>query len=200
MRSNHHHHRFKLPKDRVIHFAEPTGRCFICGKPALHRVTEVDVPGPPVVSVDFCGFHFTRIFKMPANRFPKQIKKVLAQVTKEADFPVRAFCLRRHMNVPLKFVGQRLVSHYITLPTYDLFFALYANLKGEKCVSIARVLSKSVAINIVQTMVDENFISAAKVALREQEMVMDFPEDDKYEVLGACTKFFELCGEELPEK
>jgi hypothetical protein len=188
------HPRMTLDPKRVQHFKNHGRTCFICGLPAEHSVAEWPNQSD-LFQLFLCTAHFARMFKMPANRFEKKKKAKVVTVQKK----VREFTLRRHMDIPLKFVGERLVSRHFRCTEANWFLAFYKTATGTQVVSVARVFSKSMAFNIVlevnkQDHRVKDFVEATKTAFRAHEEISKYDETALLEIMPQVTRFFEDCA------
>jgi len=145
--------RVKMPKTRVYHYNIDIDECHICGKAARHAIVRVDKHGKLRPShqrlLYLCTKHLTQMFKLPANRHPKMVKKFVAPKLEK----VRDFALRQHMDTPYYFRGERELFHDMRLGGAHVFFALYRKEDTKDgsnlVISMATVFDKKNAINLV---------------------------------------------------
>ena len=145
--------RVRVPKTRVFHYNIDIDECHICGKAARHAIVRVDKNGKLRPShqrlLYLCTKHLTQMFKLPANRHAKMVKKHEVKKVEK----IRDFALRQHMDTPYYFRGEREMFHDLKLGIGHVYFALYRKEDtkdgSDLVISMALVFDKKHAINLI---------------------------------------------------
>jgi hypothetical protein len=188
----YYNNRISIRKDQVTHFNVTTGRCFICGEPALHAVgTDVKEGG----RLYLCTKHLSKIFKTPTNRFPRKKRAPVKKINKN----VGTFKLRRHMDLPYIFEGQRLVCHRVDFGPETWYFTLYWRDGGsanplDHVLSVTRILGETkYAIHQAQEFdgYNDSIIEQLKYLMHTHDGVLEIGKN-KQVILGLeMTSFIE---------
>lgn len=151
------HGQVSLAQDRVQHFQNAVGCCHICGDWAFHIVSGFTPKGTKGKGKQYlCTKHFAMLYHLPPNRHPKKVKE-----PKTADpglYPgYHYWSLRRHMDLPLRFGGERIVSHNAKIGAWEWFWSLYwidvqDLAEPDYALSVTRAVDKKHAVHMVQLM------------------------------------------------
>lgn len=181
----HRSPRVKLESKQVAHHKK--GSCFV---PGCENDAEHEILGPKNTKI--CTKHMSMFFKLPANRFERQKKK---KKTFNRD---GVFFLRRHMDMPLVFKGERVAWHSFVADDQTWFISLYwKNTEGTTrpmyVLSITRAFDKYTAIHQVQEYdpVETNPIEILKYLLHVHGSILEIGQLSQVALGIELTRFIE---------
>ena len=192
--------RIRLEKVQVQH-GDKFCMCFICGKPANHRVFGFTQAGRlRRKGIDYCTHHFVQSYKMPPSRFSKMVRKYERPVLSER----REFTLRRHLDAPYSFLGERIACHDYKCGKETFYFSLYFRDAGSSLeqvdytyvVSLTRVFDKTAAINMVKVGPLGSVVHMVKLMIADQHAAAEIEGTVRLDV--EATKFIEKCYQLRP--